>query len=144
MDMRAISFRNWVILCLISAGAAAGLIYALSASWQDIPDVTEVPCPPLATDDNGCAVAVDDLRQVVLHYNDDTWVEYIMHSDGVDRFIRGVQQLDDEALIGITVYRMRRVWPSSWAQDELETLFGEERAPVYDWSLQESTLQLNR
>lgn len=98
---------------------------------------------PIAEDDDGRSVRVDELRQVVLHYDDDTWLEHVMHGDHVDQFIRGVRQLDDEHVTGITVYRMRRSWPSGWTTDERRTLFGDGHAPVYDWSLHESTVQFN-
>jgi len=143
MERQGISFRAWAVTVFISVGLAAGLIYSLTTHQHEEAPDAPVPCPPLATDDNGCAVAVDDLRQVVLHFNDNTVTEYVMNHDDVDGFIRGVQQLDDEMLIGITVYRMRRVWPSSWTRDELATLFGDDHAPVYDWSLHESTLQID-
>lgn len=119
-------------ICIVLIAAVGGCyLYALFCE-----------AAPVAEDDDGQAVQVDDLRQVVLHFDDNTWTEYVMHRDDVDRFIRGITALDDEQMTGITVYRMRRGWPSSWTREELRTLFGDSHAPVYDWSLHESTLQL--
>lgn len=118
------------VLCVMVSIAGGGL-YMVMLLERSV---------PVAEDDDGHAVEVDELRQVVLHFDDDTWAEFVMHRDDVDRFIRGVRRLDDDHMNGIVVYRMRRGWPSAWTREELGVLFGNGYAPVYDWSLQESVI----
>ncbi len=132
-------YRSTAVLVIgavcVSLSLAAGGFYM--AMMVQLPAV-------VAEDDRGGAVTMDELRQVVLHYDDDTWAEYVVHRDDVETVIRAARERQDDLLNGITVYRMRRNWPSDWRRDELRTLLGDGHPPVYEWSLHETTIQLRR
>ncbi|MEA3249424.1 MAG: hypothetical protein U9Q03_03640 [Patescibacteria group bacterium] len=116
-----------VAAIIVIATVAAGGMYFVELFNQDL---------PLATDDRGRAVIVDDLRQVTLHRDEVTVAVYVVHMDDVENVLDAARQRCDEdgEPTHATVRRIHRIWPHSWDRQDMRTLFGENYASVFDWA----------